>query len=93
MENNRYRFEVVDGSPQYVIHDDSNNDDVDNDGEDAFVTRTLAVDSPGVRLATENVITFAPNGAAISPGRITISSRSGDSKVIAVGAGGRIRLQ
>jgi Tfp pilus assembly protein FimT len=93
MENNRYRFQVVDGSPEYVVHDDSNNDDVNNDGADAFVTRTLAIDSPGVQLATDNVITFAPNGAAITTGRITISSRSGDSKVIAVGAGGRIRLQ
>lgn len=93
MENNRYRFQVVDGSPEYVIHDDSNNDDVSNDGADAVVTRTLAVDSPGVHLATDNVITFAPNGGAITTGRITISSRSGDSKVIAVGAGGRIRLQ
>ena len=93
MENNRYRFNVVDGSPEYVIHDDSNNDDVDNDGADAVVTRTLAVDSPGVSLTTDGVITFAPNGAAVSGGRITVTSRSAGSKTIAVGAGGRIRLQ
>lgn len=94
MENNRYQFRVVDGSgSEYVIHDDSNNDDVDNDGIDAVVTRTLAVDSPGVSLKTEGVITFAPNGAALTTGRIAVVSRSGDSKIIAVGAGGRVRLQ
>lgn len=93
MENNRYQFRVVADSAEYVIHDDSNNDDVDNDGVDAVVTRTLALDSPGVTLTTDGVITFAPNGAALTGGRVTVSSRSGDSKVIAVGAGGRIRLQ
>jgi Tfp pilus assembly protein FimT len=93
MENNRYRFDVIDGSPEYVIHDDGNNDDIDNDGQDAIVTRTLAVDSPGVSLKTDGIITFAPNGAALSGGRITVSSRTAGTKVIAVGAGGRIRLQ
>lgn len=93
MENNRYQFRVVGDSPEYVIHDDGNNDDVDNDGVDAVVTRTLAIDSPGVHLTTDGVITFAPNGAAITGGRVTVSSRSGASKIIAVGAGGRIRLQ
>jgi Tfp pilus assembly protein FimT len=93
MENNRYRFKVIEGSPEYVIHDDGNNDDVDNDGDAAVVTRTLAVDSPGVTLTTDGTITFAPNGAALSGGRITVTSRSAGSKTIAVGAGGRIRLQ
>lgn len=93
MENNRFRFKAVNGSSQYLIHDDGNNDDVVNDGDNAVITRTLAVDSPGIKLATEDIITFAPNGAALSGGRITISNRAGDTKVIAVGAGGRIRLQ
>jgi Tfp pilus assembly protein FimT len=92
MENNRYQFRVVNHSPEYVIHDDTNNDDVENDGSDAVVMHTLAIDSPGVSLSTDGVITFAPNGAAIAGGRVTVSSRSG-TKVIAVGAGGRIRLQ
>lgn len=92
MENNRFQVRVVDGSPEYVIHDDSNNDDVDNDGSTAVVTHSLAVDSPGVSLSADGVITFAPNGAALSGGRITVRSRSGATKTIAVGAGGRIRL-
>jgi Tfp pilus assembly protein FimT len=93
MENNRFQVSVIEGSADYVLHDDGNNDGVDNDGSDALVTRTLAVDSPGVTLTADSTITFAPNGAALSTGRITVSNRAGATKVIAVSAGGRIRLQ
>jgi Tfp pilus assembly protein FimT len=93
MQNNRYRLTVVGGSPVYVIHDDNNNDDVDNDGTDSVQTRSLANDSPGISLVADNDITFAPNGTALTLGQIIVTNQSGATRTIAVGAGGRIRLQ
>jgi Tfp pilus assembly protein FimT len=91
MQNNRYRFDVVSAS-EYVIHDDKNSDD-ENNGMDTVVRRSLEADSPGVTLAADNVITFTPNGAALSTGNITLTNRSGATKTVSVAAGGRIRLQ
>jgi Tfp pilus assembly protein FimT len=92
-ENNRYQFRVVDGSPYFVVHDDENGDDVENDGGDTVTTRSLELDSPGVTLSGDGAVSFAPNGAARTPRRIYLRGVSGDMSVIAVSAGGRIRIE
>jgi Tfp pilus assembly protein FimT len=91
-QNNRVQLSVVSGSPVYVVHDDKNSDDIANDGTGSVVEHSLDMDSPGVVLASDDVITFAPNGAALNTGRITLANRFG-SKTITVGAGGHIRLE
>jgi Tfp pilus assembly protein FimT len=92
-ENNRYRFSVEDGSPRFVIHDDENSDDAENDGGGTLTTRSLEADSPGVTLNADGTVSFAPNGAARVPRRIYLTNGAGDMSVVTVSAGGRIRIE
>lgn len=90
MENNRYRFSVVPGSPIYRIHDDRNHNNVEDEGEVSI--RTLEADNPGVMLDATDAVTFLPNGTALTSGTITVASGNGDTKDVAVSSGGRIRI-
>jgi Tfp pilus assembly protein FimT len=91
-ENNRYRVDVDPGSNVYRVHDDDNDDDADDDGEAAVVSRTVS-DGPGVKFDSADVITFAPNGTALRHGSITLVNASGDTRVVMVAAGGRVRIE
>lgn len=93
MENNRFRFTVVDGSPRFAVHDDENGDDVENDGDGSVVVRSVHVDSPGVVLKADGVVSFAPNGTARAARRIYVTSPFGDTAVVAVSTGGRICIE
>jgi Tfp pilus assembly protein FimT len=90
MENTRYRFSVVDGSPVYKIYDDKNHNSVEDDGE--VSTYTLESSNPGVTLEGTDAVTFLPNGTALTSGTITVASADGHTKDVAVSAGGRIRV-
>jgi Tfp pilus assembly protein FimT len=92
VENNRYRLDVDPGSNVYRVHDDDNNDDVDDDGEGTIVSRAMS-DSPGVRFDSGDIITFAPDGTAITYGSIALTNASGDTRVVSVAAGGRVRVE
>jgi hypothetical protein len=93
MENNRYRFSVVAGSPQFLVHDDENGDDVENDGDGTVTSHSLELDSPGVTLSADGEVSFAPNGGARAARRIYLSSEMGGTSVVSVAAGGRIRIE
>jgi Tfp pilus assembly protein FimT len=90
MENNRYRFYVVPGSPIYKIHDDKNHNNVEDEGE--VSTHTLELDNAGVMFEGTDAVTFLPNGTALTSGTITVASANGHTKDVAVSAGGRIRV-
>lgn len=91
MENNQYRFYVVDGSDRYKIHDDRNNDGVEDTGE--VTSRTVELENPGIILAGNDTVTFLPNGTALTYGTFTVMNGSGRSKQVIVSSGGRIRIQ
>lgn len=91
-ENNRFRVRVEAGSDRYSIHDDDNDDDVENDGDGSAIVRGMP-DSPGVTFDSGDVITFAPNGAALTYGKIVLGNPAGETKVVTVAAGGRVRIQ
>lgn len=91
MQNNSHSFRVVSAS-EYVIQNERNGNGGD-DGPETAARRRLEPDSPGITLAADSVIAFAPNGAASSFGTITLRNRFGATKTICVAAGGRIRLQ
>ena len=91
MENHRYRLSVVGGTGLYEIHDDKNNDNSDDSGE--VTTRSVAFENPGVMLLGNDVVTFLPNGTALTSGTITLQNGSGRLKTLAVNSGGRIRVQ
>lgn len=93
MENNRYRLEVSDGSSQYTIHDDNNNDGLENDGSAALTTYSLDRDNPGVTLESDGVVSFSPNGTASSPRHIHLTNASGDTATVVVSGGGRVSIQ
>jgi hypothetical protein len=92
-ENNRYRFSVEDESPHFVIHDDENGDDVENDGDGTVKSHSLELDSPGVSLSADGAVSFAPNGGARAARRIYLTSTMGGTSVVTVGTGGRIRIE
>jgi Tfp pilus assembly protein FimT len=91
-QNNRYRIDVDPGSNVYRVHDDGNDDDVDDDGDGSVVSRTLS-DSPGVKFDSADVVTFAPNGTALRYGSITLVNGSGETRVVSVAAGGRVWVE
>jgi len=91
MENHRYRLSVVGGSGLYEIHDDKNNDNLDDQGE--VTTHSVAYENPGVILLGDDVVTFLPNGTALTYGTITLQNGSGRLKTLAVSSGGRIRVE
>lgn len=92
MENHRYRFSVIDGTGTYEIHDDKNNNGMDDSGE--VTTRGVDIENPGVVLSGNEVgVTFLPNGTAVTYGDITISHGSGHTRSVVVSSGGRIRTQ
>jgi Tfp pilus assembly protein FimT len=92
-ENNRYRFTVADGTSQFFVHDDENGDDVENDGDGTVASLSLDVDSPGVKLSADGAVSFAPNGAARAPRRIYLTGTTGNTSIVTVSAGGRIKIE
>lgn len=93
MENNRYRVAVTEGSSEYTVHDDENNDGIENDGTAALTTRSLDRDNPGVTLGADGIVSFAPNGTALGPRHIVLSNGAGDSSTVVVNGGGRVFIQ
>lgn len=92
MENHRYRLLVIDGTGTYEVHDDKNNNGVDDGGE--VTTRGVDIENPGVVLSGDEAgVTFLPNGTALTYGTITISHGNGRTKSVVVSSGGRIRTQ
>lgn len=92
-ENHRYRFTIVQGSPAYAIHRDRNNDGVQNDGVDAVMARSVGVDAAGVTLSGTSNINFLSNGTVVTPGSIVLHGPGGKTASVAVGPGGRIRIE
>jgi Tfp pilus assembly protein FimT len=93
MENKRYRVRVLDGSRSFIVHDDENGDDQENDGIGTVTTRSLEVDAPSVVLTADGPVSFAPNGTVRIPRRIHLTNAVGDTSVVAVSTGGRIRIE
>jgi len=93
MENNRYRIAVTEGSSEFTVHDDENNDGIENDGSNALSVRSLVDDNPGVTLGADGIISFAPNGAALGPRHIVLTNGVGESSTVVVSAGGRVFIQ
>jgi Tfp pilus assembly protein FimT len=91
MENHRYRVSVEPGTGYYEVHDDQNNNDAEDSGE--VTIRSVEIQNPGVILEGDTVVTFLPNGTALTYGAITLVSRSGGTKRVVVSSGGRIRAQ
>jgi Tfp pilus assembly protein FimT len=91
MENHRYRLSVEPGTGYYEIHDDRNNNSAEDSGEVSI--RNVDIQNPGVTLEGEEIVTFLPNGTALTYGTITVISRSGRTKSLVVSSGGRIRAQ
>jgi Tfp pilus assembly protein FimT len=92
MENHRFRLSVIDGTGTYDVHDDRNNDGVEDEGE--VTSRGVDIDNPGIVLSGEQAgVTFLPNGTALTYGTITISHSNGRVKSVVVSSGGRIRTQ
>ena len=91
MQNNPYRFYVVNGSAAYRIHNDLDGDYLEDSGEVA--SRYVDQNGPGIQLAGDDVITFLTNGTALSTGSIAVTNARGDRRVIKVGSGGSIRIQ
>jgi len=93
MENNRYRVAVTEGSSELTIHDDENNDGIENDGSAALSIRSLIDDNPGVTLGADGVVSFAPNGTSLGPRHIVLTNGVGESSTVVVSAGGRVFVQ
>jgi Tfp pilus assembly protein FimT len=91
MENHRYRLSIVGGTGLYEIHDDKDNDNADDSGE--VTTRSVALENPGVILLGNDIVTFLPNGTALTYGTINLQNGNGRIKTLAVNSGGRIRVQ
>jgi Tfp pilus assembly protein FimT len=91
MENHRYRVSVDRGTGYYEIHDDKNNDNAEDSGEVSI--RSVDIQNPGVILEGDDIVTFLPNGTALTYGTFTVISRSGRTKSLMVSSGGRIRAQ
>jgi Tfp pilus assembly protein FimT len=91
-ENNRYAVRCEPGSDRYRVHDDDNDDDVENDASGSLWARALS-DSPGVVFESADPISFAPNGTALGSGEIVLVNGAGEKRVVTVGAGGRVRIR
>jgi len=91
MENHRYRLTIVPGTGLYEIHNDKNNDNSEDSGEVSI--RSVAIQNPGIALAGDDIVTFLPNGTALTYGTITLSNGSGRTRTLIVSSGGRIRTQ
>ena len=91
MENHRYRLTVIPGTALYEIHDDRNNNSAEDTGE--VSARSVAIQNPGITLAGNDIVTFLPNGTALTYGSITISNGSGRTKSVVVSSGGRVRTE
>lgn len=93
MANHRYRLVVVDAQT-YQLHDDANNNSIEDAGE-TVLTRTLEMDSPHVIFAALSTITFAADGTAPTSGTITVSYErdSARSLNVLVSPAGRVRIE
>ncbi len=83
------------GSDEYSIWHDSNNNNYKDDGEEK--TENIAESYPGIKLeATENEITFSPRGFADDRITVTVSAASGShakDKEIGVTLAGTVRVK
>lgn len=91
-ENNRYRFRVEAGSDRYIVHDDENSDDVENDGDRSLVIGSVS-EGAGIQFSGAASVGFAPNGTALAPASFTVRDPHGDTRTVTVESGGRIRVQ
>jgi Tfp pilus assembly protein FimT len=91
MENHRYQLTFESGTGLYEIHDDKNNNAADDTGE--VSARSVTIQNPGIILTSSDIVTFLPNGTALTYGTIVVSNGSGRTKSVVVSSGGRIRTQ
>jgi len=90
-ENNRYSFRLVD-TGTYSVHDDVNNNGTIDPGEAVTTVALGATGWPGVTIAGDGIVTFLPNGMAVSAGTLTLSG-SGKARTVTVSQGGMMRAQ
>ena len=90
-ENNRYAFRLVD-TGTYSVHDDVNNNGTIDPGEAVTTVALGATGWPGVTIAGDGIVTFLPNGMAVSGGTLTLSG-GGKAKTVTVSQGGMMRAQ
>jgi Tfp pilus assembly protein FimT len=51
------------------------------------------IQNPGIILTSSDIVTFLPNGTALTYGTIVVSNGSGRTKSVVVSSGGRIRTE
>ncbi len=91
-QNNRFRLVAVAGSGRYVLHDDDNSDDVENDGTQSLADGNIS-EGAGIEFGSAGVVSFAPNGTALAPATFTLRDTHGGTRTVTVESGGRIRVQ
>ena len=91
-ENNRYRVRVEAGSDRYVMHDDDNSDDIENDGAESLSNLSIS-EGAGIQFSAPGAVGFAPNGTALAPITFTLRDPRGETRTVRVESGGRIRVQ
>jgi type IV fimbrial biogenesis protein FimT len=95
-ENNGYRVYLA-GGTTIVLHDDLNNDGVQDIGE-PIIQRNVTADALGVSMtgmSAASALTFRQNGTATISGgitTITVTNTSGYSKQLTVSPAGRITI-
>ncbi|MGE0823574.1 MAG: GspH/FimT family pseudopilin [Candidatus Binatia bacterium] len=88
-DNNRYHVSV--SGPTLRIHNDRNNDGVEDDGE-PIITRDLSADSAWMTFTASDVVTFTARGTSLATVTITITNQFGHSKGVVVSRAGRVRV-
>ena len=94
-DNNQYRFIKLVNVNAYQIHDDDNNNGVQDDGAGSVIQRDVSASHSGTTIAVDqNVLTFLPNGRlqGLNAPTFTVTSSGGTIKHVNVDLGGRIHL-
>jgi type IV fimbrial biogenesis protein FimT len=95
-ENNGYRVYLT-GGTTIVLHDDLNNDGIEDVGEPK-IQKNVAADALGISMtgmSAASAVTFRQNGTATISGgisTITVTNASGYSKQLIVSPAGRITI-
>jgi prepilin-type N-terminal cleavage/methylation domain-containing protein len=90
MAHNNRLIITITNSHTYTVHDDTDNDGVQDEGE-TVTTVDLLTDWPGVSLSPLTSITFLPNGSVQAAVSATITAGT-CTKTIAINANGRIGI-
>jgi len=91
MQNNRHRVSFPDAT-HYRVHDDDDNDGVEDAGE-LVVTRDILEEGGTFSLSAGGPITFVPNGTSLGAGSVTVSTPGAADRQVTVSAAGRVRIE